>query len=237
MRNFFAALMLLFATTAYGQGLEKLLAQEDTLPVVDVAVIGPISSNISTVVDAVKRLKKTKNNIVMLIDSPGGGVFAGNGLIREMQAAKAGGVNFECYVDGMAASMAFQILAFCDDRYVMEHSLLLWHPVRINVFAATITPQVAKSLYSELRYISAQLVYDLRKQVKIPKKFFWKHFHAETLHTGRQMVRASRDFDLVKRVPEVGPTTVKTSAGDFKFRKGILYMHPDVVELWMGSRQ
>ena len=122
----------------------------------------------------------------MLINSPGGEIYSGQRLISAMQLAQSRGTQFKCAVSTLAASMAFQILSFCDHRYVMTNSLLLWHPPRIsgNVI---LTPRDAVMVAKELLRLEKVLTDDLQDNLPIPSKVFWPNYHAETLWFGSEI--------------------------------------------------
>lgn len=179
--------LLLMSVPAFGKTVTVDVTKPNTM-VID----GPITG------DSVRELpdrildQSTKSKvIVLLINSPGGEVYAGLNLIGAMKMAKSRGVRFDCAVTTMAASMAFQILANCDRRYVLNNTFLLWHPVRIG-FMGVITPAQAYEMWQALTRIENVLVEDLRKQIDFPEDLFWEHYHAETMWVAS---------DLVKEIP------------------------------------
>ena len=148
-----------------------------------------------------KYTKQSKKPIYMYLDSPGGSVVAGLFMIHEMEKAKAQGVKFICVVDKMAASMAFQYLAHCDTRLAHRTSSMLWHPVRVNVRQASITPTVAKTLYLDLKYTESAMLPKLIKELRLPKRVFFHHYNVETLHFGSQLAQLSPRFlQLIDRI-------------------------------------
>lgn len=141
-----------------------------------------------------KLMRESKKPIYLYLDSPGGSVVAGLFLIHEIEKAKAQGVKFVCVVDKMAASMAFQFLLHCDMRYAHKTSSMLWHPVRINVRQASITPDVAKQLFLDLRYTENAMLPKLISTLGLSKEVFYYHYNAETLHFGEQLGRIAPKF-------------------------------------------
>lgn len=68
---------------------------------------------------------------LILIDSPGGSVPAGQQMIDIMEIEKKAGVKQVCVVTGMAASMAFNLLTHCDVRVAVPKARLLAHKIAI----------------------------------------------------------------------------------------------------------
>lgn len=134
--------------------------------------------------------------IYILINSPGGSVYAGLQFINAMEVAKSRGVVFHCIVPGMAMSMAFQFLLTCNKRYALEHSMLLWHPVRVSGMM-TLTPDMSKSLTESLLQAEEDLlpliIWKL-SEAKMTTTDILKHYREETLWTGRGLERATRGF-------------------------------------------
>jgi len=142
--------------------------------------------------------------VEVVINSPGGSVFAGLQFVNAMHLAQARGIKIRCYVAGMAASMAFQILAECDERYALRYSLLLWHPVRIAGIMV-ITPERAKALASELARIEADLLTPIQRELELSEEeFMWRYLH-ETMWTAEGLVKVSPNFlTIVDDIPGVG---------------------------------
>lgn len=67
--------------------------------------------------------------LVIVINSVGGRVDAGAGMLRMMYMAHTTGVKLVCVVPGVAASMAFNIMSFCDERYAVQDAQMVVHKV------------------------------------------------------------------------------------------------------------
>jgi len=87
------------------------------------------------------------------IDSRGGEVFFGEKMIKLLKLEKAIGVKHVCVVENIAASMAFNLLSICDERYSAKTGRLLFHRVRTYLLFALITIPDAKKLLQELEEI------------------------------------------------------------------------------------
>lgn len=138
--------------------------------------------------------KKTVSTINIYINSPGGSVAAGDMIIHEMEKAKAAGVSFSCYVDDMAASMAFQILTYCNNRYAFPTSRLLWHPVRVVLLRQVMTPKVSYALAQDLIAVEKELLRPLLSVLNLSPKTFFYHYHKETFHSGFALKRLDSKY-------------------------------------------
>lgn len=228
--------MKLFATALVAMGILTGPTQADAGRAdADLMILGPIGRNMGEASQKILDVtNKGKKEVNIIIDSPGGSVYAGWFFIRNMQKIQAVGVTINCYVDGMAASMAYQILAFCNNRYATPHSMLLWHPVRVGGLRG-LTPRQAITVANDLRRIEIQLAGELRRRFQCDKRFFWRHYHAETLHIAQQLVKHTDFFKMVKLPPYVKGTTKKAVGSNSPFGR-LLYMHPLAYEMWLGGK-
>jgi ATP-dependent protease ClpP protease subunit len=135
----------------------------------------------------------SKAPIDVIITSPGGGVYAGLQFISAMHLAQARGIQIRCFVPLMAASMGFQILAECDQRYAFRYALLLWHPVK----SSSRDPQTSEDLLygsRRLKAIEKGLVRVLIAKLGITRKEFFYHYVHETLWLGYELVDFAPGF-------------------------------------------
>lgn len=132
----------------------------------------------------------SKAPIDFLINSPGGAVTPGYMLVDAMDAARKSGVKIRCAVGVLAASMAFNLLAHCDERFALRHAAMLFHPPRI--FArGPMTVRDLDQASDDLKRILRKSTPELLAMVGMSKKEFYRHFHAETLWTAEQLADAS----------------------------------------------
>jgi ATP-dependent protease ClpP protease subunit len=121
--------------TAVQIPLELLLA---IMPVEDntssdetrVLLDGPVTDDSAQEVarELIEKSNKGANKLVLVIDSPGGAVFAGAELISTMKALQATGVEIDTVCLNLCASMAAIIHQFGSTRYMQEFSVLMFHP-------------------------------------------------------------------------------------------------------------
>jgi hypothetical protein len=197
----------------------------------DLVISGVIANQMGQASKDLLELAKDKNVVTITIDSPGGSVYAGWEFMSAMQQAKAGGTRLDCYVTGMAASMAFQIFNYCDRRYALPYSTLLWHPVRMSLRGG-LTPNDAKDVYLVLRDLEIELLAQLRETFRVNSKYFWFHYRIETLHLARSLSKHSGSFfKLTRLAPKVNNNTKIPEARGMFFRKmDVQYIHPRALE-------
>jgi len=161
----------------------------------------------------------SSDDIHIIINSPGGSVRVGYAIVAAMERARSRGVTFHCSVTGMAASMAFQILAHCDKRYALPYSALLWHPVRVvlggGLFSsgAVITPDEAERLLKDLRAAEQMMVPKLLSVLDLPEDVFYYHYINESWHYAITLSAMSPHFLTVVEDYEGIPTKVWTGGG------------------------
>lgn len=122
--------------------------------------------------------------VTVIIDSPGGSVDLGYLLIDVIEEVKARGVVVRCYVQHIAASMAFQILTHCSERYGLPGSLYLWHRVRMGAPSRYITAPLAADMLTGLAEIDQSLISELSASLPLSVERILFHMERETLHRG-----------------------------------------------------
>lgn len=206
------ALSALLSATAFGK----------SAPAVDpkrtVKVVGEVNGSIISQADHLLALSKTPGNIDIVISSPGGSVASGTFFITAMDMAAARGNTLRCYVSGLAASMAFQILAHCEERYALPTTYLLWHPVRAGFFMASFTPEQAAALAEDLKRTEDWATGDLIDRLFEGKeKFFWHHYHAETLFVASELAKKMPGLvTIVDDMPGVDSISPADARGEEK---------------------
>lgn len=185
-------------------------------------IVGPMTG-------AMVSLAKTGKEIDIIISSPGGSVIAGNMLVDRMVQLKGDGVKFRCFVRDLAASMAFQFLLFCDERYATPHAFLLWHPVRI--FAqGVITAASASNLTTQLGQADEVALHDLRAHLSMPEEDLVRHFYNETLHQAYNLQQTAPGFftkvtnSVSNLYPEKPALDTSSLGGLFGYNQ-IVYIH------------
>lgn len=183
-------LVLLFATTA-GQSAE--LDPKRTLHlsgVITRQTLAPLAKKLDELIAATD---KDTSPVTLVIDSPGGEVVSGMSFVNKMLALKSFGVDINCYVQDIAASMAFQILTQCTNRYSLNTSFLLWHGVRVSI-SAPITEEVATALAEDLRHINQLILMQLHAVIGLSNAATDHHFVRETLWSGCELHTMDQKF-------------------------------------------
>ena len=130
--------------------------------------------------------KESKEDIFLLINSPGGSVAAGNVFIASMIMAKSRGVKVKCVIPIYAASMAFSIMLNCSKNYVLEKTSLLFHPVRIGLMGY-LTGLDAQSLAQDLLAMDNQLLTQLSIILAVPRQDLIEPFVDEKWWSAKEM--------------------------------------------------
>lgn len=154
-----------------------------------VNVIGPINESSLSLAHQIERASaKSNDTIHIIINSPGGSVLAGYQIIQAMDIARNRGTEVVCVVGTMAASMAFQMLPHCDQRYALKKSLLLFHPARV-VMQGAITADEAASIAEDLRRIAKTGEREVKDMMGSPSdEWFDFHNRSETMWTAEDLV-------------------------------------------------
>lgn len=129
--------------------------------------------------------------IYLLINSPGGLVIAGSSFIDSMLVAKKRGAPLICITGIMAASMAFNILVHCDERYALRHAKLLFHPIRIRT-SQPLTARMLLEAYRDLNRYEKYLQGGLRHMLGVSREWFSYHYRAETMWEAEQLIEETR---------------------------------------------
>lgn len=160
-----------------------------------IKVIGPVGRPILEQADKVRALtEENKKDIFVLLNSPGGSVFTGNMFIEAIKGAQAAGIKVKCISAVFAASMAFNIMLQCDERYVLEETGLLFHPVRIGQ-AQNITAKDALEMAKHMQEIDNRLLTALYKKLApMTKEEIDKHYYAETFWRAADLALATKGF-------------------------------------------
>lgn len=128
--------------------------------------------------------------IDILVNSPGGSVLIGYMIADSIKSAKAKGVKVRCAVGILAASMAFNLLASCSERYALNHAALLFHPSRIYSREALTVPILLKAAEDLQRTID-NTSGEIMDMLGMDEEVFSHHFFSETMWQAQDIVAAS----------------------------------------------
>lgn len=219
----FAAAAAFFASSSFAETFVA-DAPERTL-----YFVGPIGTEVVAKANQVEKLSAASSDpITFVINSPGGQVLPGLQLISAMRVAKLRGVQIRCFVPIMAASMAFQFLAECSERYGMANTLLLFHPMSMGV-SGSFTQAQFLYFSRQLGLLEKPLRDDLIRLMQINPKTFEYHYRNETMWTSVSILTVAPDFiQIVDNVEGVkGPFDLSGQGGgaeeSFKKRQRLVH--------------
>ena len=186
---------LLLATMLYITYSTVALASTSLSPERTIVIAGPITGRIvEPILSAFDKLAADKTKPVdLVISSPGGSIVAGYLIVDRMDALRAEGIKFRCVVRSVAASMAFQMLLHCDERYSTPHAFLLWHPVRV-FYQGALTADLSKVAYLQMKLSDDMVREELYANIPMKKELIDWHFTNETLHHAAQLHKSAKGF-------------------------------------------
>lgn len=149
----------------------------------------------------------SKEPINIVINSPGGSVFAGIQMVEAIHIAQNRGVKVRCAVSTMAASMAFIILSECDERYAFSNSLLLFHPASVGIMFGVLRAEQARAIAEDLEAINDDMS-DLMKAAMGVNDFFQEqwyryHFNKETLWTAKRLAKEAPNEKFLAIISDI----------------------------------
>lgn len=181
----------------------------------------------------------TKAPVDLIIASPGGSVVTGFVFINAMSAAQAMGLEIRCFVPTIAASMAFQVLVHCNERYTLDDAFLLWHRARIfyGGFGSAVVALTGPELLvqgRDLEKLDAKIFHECYSTLGMDKKLVRYHFENETLHVGSDLAAMAPNFiTSYQYIPGLMEALLNmavphSSTGDVKYKQGqIIYILPE----------
>lgn len=125
--------------------------------------------------------------IYVLLNSPGGSTLTGFTIADAMIAARARGSKLVCVSGVLAASMAFNLFAYCDERYALAHAKLLFHPVRVGSQEGLTVAEMLL-LTPQMQRLEARNKDALREMMGAGQAWFDAHYYAETLWEAEDLV-------------------------------------------------
>jgi ATP-dependent Clp protease, protease subunit len=144
-----------------------------------------------------------EQDVTLRINTPGGSVFAGWGIIAKMQERSKEGYSTKIKLDGAAMSMGAMILAFAEDVEALDVSTVMLHRASMYVSNDTdkaFLDQVNKDLRKKLESkINGEKLKEI-KGVSI-KDLFDKEERIDLFLTAKE----AKEIGLINRVNKVQP--------------------------------
>ena len=205
-------------------------------------VLGGVIANGNALALADKMLAQAHDGTNMPLDliiaSPGGDVITGFLFINVMEAVKAAGTPIRCYVPTIAASMAFQILVHCDERYALDRAFLLFHRVRVSLPQGTpITAPSAREMAHDMALMDQGIYTELVNALGMDEKVIRYNFERETLWVAADLAAATNSFiqvypaipgvieaALAKNIPHMPSAGGNTKSGQ-------------IIYIWRGAQR
>lgn len=181
-------LILAISMLACGTGNAITLNPARTVEVIDV-VDGSMLADVAQKIN--KLASVSKDPIDLLINSPGGAVLVGTTILDAMDVAKAKGVKFRCTTGVLAASMAFVILANCDERYALPGTKLLFHPMSTGGQGRL---QELLVSFKQMKTVELRLINLQRNALGMEADEFIANYWAETMWEGSGLANATSGF-------------------------------------------
>jgi ATP-dependent protease ClpP protease subunit len=204
-----------------------------------IAVTGPITgrSSFAMIAHLSGLAAASKEPIDIIFDSPGGDLFTGYLVVDRMESLRRQGIKLRCFVRTIAASMAFQMLLHCDERYATPHAVVLWHPVRV-FWMGPLTATDASILSTQLATANEGIIADLREHLQISEEQLLWHYTQETLHQAKALDKLAPGFftyvgnSIVNLYnDEAAPTAAEEASLEDSIKPGtIVYLHERFVQ-------
>jgi ATP-dependent protease ClpP protease subunit len=184
--GFVSGVFVLMAGAAIGKTLQ--LKAKDTI-----TIENEIDARLLKLVRPLEEIAKRSKNVNIVISSPGGSIIAGMLFIEAMNRAQERGTKFTCVVDKLAMSMGFAILSVCDKRYIMNTSLLLWHPARVGMMGYA-TSKMLKVTAKQLDIYNEYLDSIIKPALKISDKVYVYYGDNDMVIPGYHLKKLSPRF-------------------------------------------
>lgn len=143
-----------------------------------VRLVGPVTdeSATETEVALAAAVNSGAERIVLLINSPGGDVEAGERLAHEVEQVR---VPLTCVVDGHADSIAFYLLQSCPVRVATRQSTLVTHEPFVGLHQALLHLDDAIKLVEELRDMVEQVGRHCAARMNITYEQYQERVHGK----------------------------------------------------------
>lgn len=172
-----------------------------------VEVIGVVHMGILEKVQQLEQLTRSSSEpITIVINSPGGDVLMGGFFLDAMRMAQERGVRLNCVSGVLAASMAYSFLVRCDERIVLAHTRLLFHPMRVGS-PMGFTSYELEAILPRMNEDESVEKHAIRMLMGMEEEAFENNYRAETLWTARDLQANTKAgfLKIVKDIRNVGP--------------------------------
>ena len=168
-----------------------------------IIIDGPIEALDEKAEDIRKWSLESTKPIFIVINSYGGSVIDGLKVVTAINQAKARKARVYCAVTDAAMSMATHILTACSGRYALKTSLIMWHPIAVNLMFASLTEKSTKRFNKQLVLLSEHLDKELMKALGLDKKVFDEYHENEYIQLATDLDQIAPKF--LKIVDDIRP--------------------------------
>lgn len=140
-------------------------------------ITGPI--DVTTAKRAFDFFSTAPENIVVLIDSPGGDLAVGEYIYTLIKQKQVMGGGVLCLANGWVYSAAFLVYTACNTRSALPTAKFLWHSVSVYVGGAQINQQAAEHLAFRLREVNEWYERLVRMVLVVPNEYYQQCFLQE----------------------------------------------------------
>lgn len=192
MKKLIASLLLFFSLAAQAEHVVSPDARVnlDTKKVVH--IIGPVNERMAfDVLMEIALTYKIPGDRLVIIDSGGGRVDSGTVILNYLLQEKVYGNRIVCAVKGMAVSMAFNILSFCDVKIAMPDAMMMAHHAFVRGVNPMInwTPDKLRELADELEKNDAPFSEKNAQQLRLTKRQYDKYAAEEHFWSIKELIK------------------------------------------------
>lgn len=187
MKQFFFLIAFVISSTA-----SALTVNVDPLRLVNIK--GEINAGSLAAASKIEQLADGNGGIIdIVITSGGGSVAMGSQVLSAITIAQTRGHKVRCFVPVIAASMGFQIFLMCNERYALNHAMLLWHPMKSG-FRGAVTSDEMLYEAKRLQAWEVPFVKLLLSKLKIKFSIFQYHRKNETMWMAYEFPKLTPNF-------------------------------------------
>lgn len=158
-----------------------------------IQITSSISGNLTKQANQLLKMSsRSKEPVYILLNSPGGLVMAGTMFMDAMEMVKSRGVTLKCVSATYAASMAAVIMAYCNERYALKSTKILFHPIRMNGVRGAITAPRAATMAQSMDKTDAMFMEYIVRTSGIDAATFTAGYYTERWWSGYELSQATK---------------------------------------------
>ena len=142
-------------------------------------------------------LKSKEKDMHLFINSPGGSSMIAMDSITVLKDYKKRGGHIVCYVTGMIASAAFDIMTQCSEIHAEANTIFLFHRGAINTQQESFTTEDLTAMLTMLSILDQQQLVIINEFLSLPAEELLRAFYAQKFWGAGELQK------VVKGVPFV----------------------------------